>query len=170
MEVKYVPVSELIPYASNPRKNDNAVSAVAASIREFGFRNPIIIDKNGTIISGHTRLKAALALKLDTVPVIRAEDMTEEQAAAFRLVDNKAQELSSWDFSLLMDELTAIPTIDMTLFGFENPEERAKTEKKAETQGRHVANLDDGYEVDLDDFDKEEFVCTCPECGFKFNE
>ena len=78
MNVEYVPVSKLIPYASNPRKNEGSVSAVAASIRHFGFRNPIIVDAAGTVIAGHTRLKAAQALKMAKVPVIRVEDLTEE--------------------------------------------------------------------------------------------
>ena len=167
MEIEYVPVAELLPYARNPRKNDAAVNAVAASIREFGFRNPIIVDAEGVVVAGHTRLKAAKKLGLDKVPVVRAEDLTEEQANAFRLADNKAQELSSWDFSLLMDELTAIREIDMTEYGFQKDEQSKSVKRKT---GARTSNLDDGFEVDVDSFAAEEFRCECPECGFRFNE
>lgn len=171
MNVEYVPVRDLIPYARNPRKNEGSVSAVAASIRQFGFRNPIIVDANGTVIAGHTRLKAAKALKMDVVPVVRVDDLTEEEANAFRLADNKAQELSSWDFSLLMDELTEINGIDMTEFGFADVsgEGDKEPERKKTTESRK-SNLDDGYEIDVDSFAEEEFACECPECGFRFNE
>lgn len=96
----------LKPYPNNPRKNDKAVDAVAASIREFGFKVPIITDKDGVIIAGHTRLKAAEKLGLETVPVIVASDLTEEQAKALRLADNKTAELAEWDPDLLLKELS----------------------------------------------------------------
>lgn len=169
MKVEYVPLSRLMPYARNPRKNDTSVNAVAASIREFGFRNPIIVDGAGTVIAGHTRLKAAKMLGMDKVPIVRADDLTEEQANAFRLADNKAQELSSWDFSLLMDELTDIDGIDMEQFGFAYGEEEEPHERR-KTEGSRTSNLDDGYEIDIDSFGEEEFACECPECGFRFNE
>ena len=169
MKVAYAPIDELVPYARNPRKNDAAVSAVTASIREFGFRNPIILDKNGTVIAGHTRLKAARSLGMKTVPVVWADDLTEEEAAAFRLADNKAQELSYWDFSLLMDELTDIDGIDMEQFGFDYDEDDDEAPRRR-TEGSRTSNLDDGYEIDVDSFAEEEFSCECPECGFKFNE
>ena len=165
MEVEIWPVKKLIPYARNPRKNNEGVKAVAESIKRFGFRNPVIVDKDGEIIAGHTRLKAANVLGLASVPVIRAEDLTPDQAKAFRLADNKAQELSSWDFSLLMDELCSITEYDMTVFGFAETEE-----KEPERRETRTSNLDDGYEVDVDSFAEESFSCTCPECGFKFNE
>lgn len=167
MEIEYISIAKLMPYYRNPRKNDASVSAVAQSIKQFGFRNPIVIDRNGTIIAGHTRLKAARMLGLDKVPVIKADDLSEEQVAAFRLADNKAQELSSWDFSLLMDELTAIKGIDMEAFGFSYEEEERKDTHRKESR---TSNLDDGYEIDIGNFSEEEFKCECPECGFKFNE
>lgn len=114
--------SELIPYENNPRNNDGAVDAVAKSIQEFGFRSPIIVDKNKVIIAGHTRLKASLKLGLKEVPVIVADDLTEEQAKALRLVDNKTNELASWDLEKLKVE---IDDVDISLgdFGFtESPE------------------------------------------------
>lgn len=90
-------VKDLIPYDKNPRKNKGAVDAVANSIKEFGFKVPIIVDKNNVIITGHTRLKAAKRLKMKEVPVIKADDLTEEQVKAFRIADNKTGELAEWD-------------------------------------------------------------------------
>ena len=107
--------ADLIPYERNPRKNDDAVDAVALSISSFGFKVPIIIDSNNVIVAGHTRLKAAQKLGLSTVPVIRADDLTEEQVRAFRLADNKVSEAASWDFEKLEAELANID-MDMSLF------------------------------------------------------
>lgn len=84
--------SDLIPYANNPRHNDDAVQYVANSIKDFGFKVPIVIDTSGVIVCGHTRLKAAKLLKLDTVPCVVADDLTPEQIQAFRLADNKVSE------------------------------------------------------------------------------
>ena len=116
-EVVQKPIEEVVPYDNNPRFNDDAVDAVAASIKEFGFQQPIVTDKNGVIIVGHTRLKAAKKLGLKTVPVIVAE-LSEDKANAYRLADNKTGELATWDFSKLEFELGNIE-IDMTQFGFE---------------------------------------------------
>ena len=110
-------ISELKPYANNPRLNDAAVDAVAASIKNFGFKVPIILDRDGEIIAGHTRLKAAQKLKMKTVPVIIADDLTPEQVKAFRLADNKVGELAGWDFEKLDLELEEID-MDMSQFGF----------------------------------------------------
>lgn len=117
-EVVMMNPSELIPYDNNPRNNDGAVDAVAKSIQEFGFRSPIIVDKNKVIIAGHTRLKASLKLGLDKVPVIIADDLTEEQAKALRLVDNKTNELADWDWDKLKVELDGIKDIEMEDFDF----------------------------------------------------
>lgn len=125
MNVIDLPISEIIPYENNPRINDGAVDAVAASIREFGFKVPVIVDKNNILVAGHTRLKAAKKLGLGKVPVIRADDLTEEQIKAFRIADNKTAELAEWDFSKLEAELADIE-IDMEQFGF-LPEEAAQT-------------------------------------------
>ena len=125
MQIEQVAINDLIPYENNPRANDGAVEAVANSIREFGFRSPIILDKDGVIIAGHTRAKAAKRLGLDTVPVIRAEDLTPEQVKAFRLADNKVGEIAGWLPELLEAELAELENIDMSQFGFdvEEPEE-----------------------------------------------
>lgn len=119
MDIVYKKISEIMPYPNNPRINDQAVEGVANSIKEFGFRQPIIIDKNNVIIAGHTRLKAAKKLGLTEVPTIKADDLTPEQVKAFRLVDNKTSELSAWDFSQLENEIASIKDIEMNDFGFE---------------------------------------------------
>ncbi len=112
-------VSELKEYGNNPRINDEAVEAVANSIKEFGFKNPIIIDSNNVIVAGHTRLKACKRLGIVEVPCIVCDDLTEDQIKAFRLADNKTAEIAKWDMGKLSDE---IKTIDMDLlqFGFDD--------------------------------------------------
>lgn len=148
MKIEEMRVTDLVPYENNPRKNDGAVDAVAASIREFGFKVPIIIDKDGVIVAGHTRLKAAEKLGMKTVPVIRADDLTDEQVKAFRLADNKTGEIAEWDFEKLKEELNEIQAIDMEEFGF-MVNEIAKMKEKTE---------EDGDEKEL----KKIF---CPRCG-----
>jgi len=136
MQIQYIEIDHLIPYERNPRKNDQAVDAVAASIKEFGFKVPIVIDSNNVIVAGHTRFKAAKALGMDAVPCIIADDLTDEQVRAFRLADNKTSELAEWDLDLLSIELEDISTIDMGSFGFED----ATDDKEA---------VEDDYEITL---------------------
>lgn len=121
MEIIYRPIDEICPYENNPRKNDSAVDAVAASIKEFGFKVPIIIDRNNEIVAGHTRLKAAKKLKIKEVPTIVADDLSPDQVKAFRLADNKVGELAEWDYSMLGIELDALfeADFDMGQFGFD---------------------------------------------------
>ena len=121
-------IGEIKPYEKNPRKNDNAVDAVASSISQFGFKNPIVIDGNNVIICGHTRYKAAQKLGLDVVPCVVADDLTDEQIKAYRLADNKVAELAEWDIDLLGEELDGIFDIDMSDFGFDLSEEEEETE------------------------------------------
>ena len=111
-------LKDIKPYEKNPRKNDNAVEYVANSIKEFGFQQPIVIDKNGVIVAGHTRYKASKKLGLEKVPCIIADDLTDEQIKAYRLADNKVSEKSGWDFNLLNNELSEILNIDMEMFDF----------------------------------------------------
>ena len=124
MEIDKIPIAEIIPYENNPRKNDKAVDVVAKSIREFGFRWPIMLDKDNRIIAGHTRLKAAIKLGLQEVPVIWAEDLTEEQTKAFRIMDNKSHEYAQWDFPLLVEEFKGLKEVnfDLSLTGFSQRE------------------------------------------------
>lgn len=123
MEIIQKNIEELKPYKNNPRHNDMAVDAVANSIKEFGFKVPIIIDKNDEIIAGHTRLKAAKQLGLEDVPCIIADDLSDEQIKAFRLADNKVAELAEWDFDSLKAELEELDGMDLDFdmadFGFE---------------------------------------------------
>ena len=121
-------ITDIHPYANNPRKNDQAVDAVASSIREFGFKVPVVIDKNGEIIAGHTRYKAAKKLKLKEIPCIIADDLTEEQIKAFRLADNKVGELAEWDLDMLDIGLDEITEIDMEQFGFYMPDMESEAE------------------------------------------
>lgn len=122
LQINYKKISELVPYENNPRKNDKAVDYVAKSIKEFGFRNPIIIDKNNVIVCGHTRYLACKKLGIDEVPCILADDLTDEQIKAFRLADNKVSEYAEWDINMLDGELGEIVDIDMSEFGFEIPD------------------------------------------------
>lgn len=120
MNVVQMKIEDLIPYDKNPRKNNDAVKYVAESIKQFGFKVPIIIDKNNVIVAGHTRYKAAKKLGLNEVPCIIADDLTDEQIKAFRLADNKVAEKAEWDFDLLGSELDEILDIDMEALGFED--------------------------------------------------
>lgn len=113
-------LDEIQPYDKNPRKNDAAVKYVAESIKQFGFKVPIVIDKNGIIVAGHTRYKAAKKLKMKTVPCIIADDLTDEQIKAFRLADNKVSEKAEWDFDLLAAEMDDLFDFDMSVFGFDD--------------------------------------------------
>ena len=121
MEIINKKIEELKPYENNPRFNDDAVEYVANSIKEFGFKVPIIIDKNNTIVAGHTRYKASIELGLTEIPCIIADDLTEEQIKAFRLADNKVGEKADWNYILLEEELEDLD-IDMNEFGFEELE------------------------------------------------
>lgn len=113
-------ISELKPYEKNPRKNDEAAKYVAESIKSFGFKVPIVIDKDNVIVAGHTRYKAAKKLKLKEVPCIIADDLTDKQIKAYRLADNKVAEMSEWDFDLLNEELDSLFDFDMTALGFDD--------------------------------------------------
>lgn len=111
--------SDIHPYEKNPRINDEAVKYVANSIREFGFRQPIVVDKHMTIIVGHTRWKAAKKLGLKKVPVLVADDLTPEQAAAYRIADNSTADVSEWDTMTLADEISLIDDYDMNDFAID---------------------------------------------------
>lgn len=156
MQIKYFKPSELIPYENNPRKNDDAVDAVAESIKEFGFKVPIIVDKNNIIVAGHTRLKAAQKLGLKSVPVVCADDLSEEQVKAFRLADNKTAELAHWDFSKLDEELAKIKDIDMNRFGFDELEKRDISEFIEESENGKGKT-------------QKPLPVTCPHCGTTFD-
>ena len=137
MKVINVPINSIKPYENNPRNNDQGVDAVAKSIKEFNWQQPIVVDKDNVIIVGHTRYKAAKKLGMKEVPVVKADNLTDEQVKAYRLADNKTGELTDWDMGLLDDELADIADIDMSDFGFD------------------LDLGDDEAKVQEDDFDEE---------------
>lgn len=149
IEIKYIPIDDIKPYINNPRLNEEAIPYVMNSIKEFGFKNPIILDKNNIIVAGHTRLESAKRLDMKEVPVIYADDLTKEQIKAFRLADNKVAEKSIWDYTKLDEELENILDIDMSMFDFENIEE---------------TNLDDFFEDNDNKKEKESKLIECPHC------
>lgn len=155
MKIQLFPIEKLKAYENNPRRiSADAIKAVSNSIREFGFKVPVIIDKENVIVAGHARVLASKELGLKEIPCIVADDLTPEQIKAFRLADNKISELSGWDFEKLDLELEALE-LDMTSFGFEV----------------------DSSDVDIDAFftkteavhpiEKEDspHVIICPTCG-----
>lgn len=154
MEVKLVKIAEIKPYDRNPRNNDGAIDAVAASIKEFGWQQPIVVDRDGVIVAGHTRYKAAQKLKCKEVPVVVAENLTDEQVKAYRLADNKTGELAGWDFSALEEELAGLSEIDMSQFGFADPE-------------AEDFNIDNLF-AEAAPKEKEAKEIKCPHCGMYF--
>ena len=162
MNIVNIKVNELKAYENNPRNNESAIEAVANSIKEFGFKVPIIIDKNNVIVAGHTRALAAEQIGLNEVPCIVADDLTPEQIKSFRLVDNKTAELAEWDFAKLeqeLEELTAFD-VDMAQFGFDESifedTEPTKTYKNEE--------------LSEEDFAEEKYQHECPRCGFLWSD
>ena len=158
LKVKNVSLEEIKEYENNPRRiPEEAVNAVAASIREFGFRVPVVVDSDKVIIAGHTRVLAARQLGMSEVPCVIADDLTSEQIKAFRLADNKTGELSGWDFEKLDLELEELADIDIDMgeFGFE---------LEVQTEECLSANK----EINTDEFSEEKFRHECPRCGFKF--
>ena len=155
MKIVEKKITELREYENNPRNNENAVDAVAASIKEFGFKVPIIIDADGIIVAGHTRLKAAEKIGLEKVPCIVADDLTPEQVKAFRLADNKVGEFATWDFAKLEEELRELREMefDMDDYGFGDDEE--VTPKEAPDEFAE-------YGEDIETKHK------CPMCGYEW--
>ncbi len=150
-------------YENNPRFNDNAIDKVVESIKEFGFKVPIVVDKNNVIIAGHTRYKAAQKLELKKVPCLVADDLTPEQVKAFRLADNKVSEYSTWDEEKLYIELMELKVVDFNIesFGFETNEIDTSN---ADIDGIHekFENENTANEVIEDDFDVEEAIPEIP--------
>lgn len=152
MDIINIALKDLKPYENNPRKNDDAVKYVAESIKEFGFKVPIVIDKDNVIVAGHTRYKAAKKLGMTEIPCIIADDLTDEQIKAFRLADNKVAEKAEWDFDLLNTELDDIIDLDMELFGFEDAlqddaEEAVEDEFEVELPAEPKSKLGDIYQL-----------------------
>lgn len=140
-EIELMDINEIQPYEKNPRKNDDAVEAVAESIKRFGFKNPILVDREHVIIAGHTRYRAAMLLGMDEVPV-SVLDLSEEKAKAFRLADNKVSDFAEWDEEKLRKELAEISE-DMSIFGFDEEQEELAEDLSKPTH-------------------------RCPKCGFEW--
>ena len=155
MQIITKKIDELKPYLNNPRFNDDAVEYVANSIKEFGFKVPIIIDKNNEIVAGHTRYKVSIELGLEEVPCIIADDLNEEQIKAFRLADNKVSEKATWDFELLEEELADLD-IDMSDFGFEDLDINLDIDDSEFIQDTEITKTKD---------EPKEIIC--PNCGEK---
>lgn len=137
MEIKYKKIQDIKPYDNNPRFNEEAIDYVANSIKEFGFKVPLVIDKNNVIITGHTRYEASKKLNLKEVPVIIADDLNEEEVNTYRLADNKVSELAVWNYDLLFEEIEEIDTEKLKLFDINDKEidfsdEKETTETKPE--------------------------------------
>ena len=150
-------LNEITEYENNPRNNDEAVQYVANSIREFGFRVPIVIDKNSVIVAGHTRYKAAKQLEMQNVPCLIADDLTEEQIKAYRLADNKVAEMAGWDFIKLNEELESLTDFDMSDFGFAVLDEA-------------ITSIDDLFADAPEPKEKEPKKIQCPHCGEWFEQ
>lgn len=155
------PVAKLIPYAQNPRRNDHVVGQMAEAIQEFGFKIPILARADGTIVDGHLRLKAAAALKLDRVPVIRCDEWTDAQVKAFRLLANRSATWADWDEELLAVELEDLQKLDfdLKLTGFGEDE---------------ITKYLNGIDTDAPDgftsYDETiETEHTCPKCGYRWS-
>lgn len=157
MEIIEVNIDNIKEYENNPRHNDEAIQLVANSIKEFGFKVPVVLDKDNVIIAGHTRVKAAKMLGMESVPCVRADDLTPEQVKAFRLADNKVHEASGGDFAKLDEELSDIFDIDMSEFGFGNLD---------------PVNVDEMFEdaPASKEKEKEPEMITCPYCGKTFEK
>ena len=155
IQVEYVPIEQVIPYANNARKHgEEDTDAIMASIKEFGFNDPIGIWK-GIIVEGHGRLIAAKRLGMDKVPVIRLDHLTDDQRKAYALAHNKTAELSGWDFDVLASELADLSDVDMSQFGFD-------------IDASGFGSDDTYFDEQTEPEEKEGKTCTCPQCGFTF--
>lgn len=157
IQIEMIPLKQLVPYRNNPRKNDGAVDYVKNSILQFGFKVPLVVDRDNVIVCGHTRYKAAVKLNLREVPCVRADDLDEAQVQAFRLADNKVAEKSRWDVDRLEIELDNLPDIDMSLFGFNVGGDEEREERVTEGSELATDAFETGYRYE------------CPNCGLKFD-
>ena len=149
MKIENIRLSEIKPYENNPRHNESAVQYIKNSIREFGFKVPIVIDKDNIIVCGHTRYLAAQELGMDSIPCVRADELSPEQVKAFRIADNKTAELAGWKTKLLDEELKELCEFDMTAFGFPEYEEKTDTGSSADEKSEAVKTK----------------MVRCPHCG-----
>lgn len=178
MKIEMCNPKKLIPYEINPRNNERAIEPVMNSIREFGFKQPVVVDKNDIIVVGHTRIKAAIELGLKEVPVIKANDLTPEQIKAFRLADNKTAEFANWNFELLDDELINLKNIDFNMeqFGFFESDENYidnffDDEKNEQTSEQKGDDQDENHiliRFDLSTTDEDDIIEVLKEHQYSF--
>ena len=167
MNIHEIAVEELTPYEKNPRNNEKAVGAVAASIKQFGFKQPIVIDANNVVVCGHTRLLAAKKLGIKKVPCVIADDLTEEQIRAYRLADNKVAELAGWNDELLAFEMSCIQAVDMSAFGFpelQTEDEMLEQQKRDFEQRMEAGELSEDSQEYQDFLAKFEAKKTTDDC------
>ena len=166
MKIEILPIISITPYARNPRRNEGVpVSKVKASLKEFGWQQPIVVDKDMTIVVGHTRYLAALELGMTEVPVHIADKLTPNQIRAYRIADNKTATFSEWDMDLLaleFDDLKA-EGFDLDLTGFD-ADELAGIDMNGEPDNAPASST---TEIDPDDY---QMGCKCPRCGFEFDD
>lgn len=141
IKLEKIEIGNIIPYENNPRRNDKAVQAVANSLQEFGYINPIIVNEDMVVLAGHTRLKAMKDLGVESVEVVVVSGLTEEEERAFRIADNRTHEISDWDDALLVSEMKEAGGVNWAELGFATK--------------------------DLNKLEPPE-QCTCPKCGAKF--
>lgn len=177
LKVMDLPIGELTPYINNPRYNDQAVLGVAASIKAYGFQQPIVVDRNMVIVAGHTRYKAAKLLGLETVPVAFGDDLTPEEARAYRLADNRTAEFATWDTELLEESLK-----ELTEKGYEFPYDynlegvNIDEDMRLEFMGRDIVVDDNpggntGKEnAGAGKTGAGEKEIICPRCGYNLSE
>lgn len=153
MEIIKMPIGDIKPYPNNPRKNDDAVAAVMESIKQCGYCAPIVVDEDGVVLAGHTRLKALKKLGRKEAEVCVKAGMTEEQKKKYRLLDNKTNELAVWDFDALAEELDGLDFGDFD-FGFSLADEESDTKERSEA----VLAQSISVVIDCDDDDEAERI------------
>lgn len=163
MKIENRSIDSIYPYEKNPRINEGAIFAVQESIRIFGFRQPIVVDNNNIIIVGHTRYKAALNLGLKEVPVHIADNLTEDQVRAYRIIDNSTNTLSNWDFPILKEEIdkleTSLPDLKIEEFGL-----------KIFDSSLSDQEINSFFEDPNKESHKNITMIKCPKCGEKFEK
>ena len=157
--MKTLPIEQIKPYENNPRLNDDAVEAVRKSMEQCGYIAPIVVDENNVVLAGHTRLKALKEMGAKECEVLEVAGLSDDEKRKYRLLDNKTNELALWDFDKLAEELEGLDFDDLELDWMDNLEDIAIPAYKEPTN----------EELDLEDFDDDEFECECPRCGFRFN-
>ena len=167
------PIDSIRPYENNPRHNKNAIRDVATSIRKYGWKQPIVVDKEGVIVVGHTRYLAAQQLGLTEVPVL-VSDLTDKQNREYRIADNKTNELASWDFDKLAEEIADLDfgEFDFDLSFIMTDAEDSGDGEASGGRDRHDSEAEakeGATEYGENEFGDEQFQCQCPRCGFRFN-